>query len=162
MLILLTVLAYNIVVPPYVVPVNGEITSRYFLRTRPESSFALALEAHRGLDFAAPPGTPVRASKSGIVAEVGWSDTLGRFVHINHWLGFSTRYAHLSGTSVRSGQLVIKWQRIGAVGQTGRTTGPHLHFEVAFLGRRLPPGLFLLIDSGRRGLLRAVAPGLFQ
>ena len=160
--ILLGILAFNLVIPPYVVPTDGEITSRFFLRTRPESSFALAIEAHKGIDFAAPIGTPVRASKSGIVSEVGWSDTLGRFVEIDHWLGFSTRYAHLSATSVREGQLVLKWQRIGAVGQTGRATGPHLHFEVAFLGRQLPPSIFLLIDSGRRSLLRAVAPTLLQ
>ena len=162
MLILLAVLAFNLAIPPYIVPANGEITSRYFLRTRPESRFPLAVEAHRGLDFAAPVGTPVRAAKSGVVAEVGWSDTLGNFVEIDHWLGFSTRYAHLNAASVREGQLVVKWQRIGAIGQTGRATGPHLHFEVAFLGRRLPPGIFLLIDSGRRSLLRAIAPALFQ
>ena len=155
----LLVLAFNLVIPPYVRPVSGLVTSRYFLRTRPESGNPLALEVHKGIDFGAPLGSPVRAAKSGIVDAVGHSPTLGTYVIIRHWLGFSTLYAHLDTANTRAGRPVVKWARIGTVGQTGRATGPHLHFEVRWRGRRLPPGPFLAIDSARRALWRLVRPG---
>ena len=156
--ILLAVIALNLIIPPYIIPTEGEVTSRYFVRVRPEARLP-ALEIHHGIDFGAPRGTTVRASKTGVVADAGFSDSLGNFVLIDHWLGFTTLYAHLDAVRVRDGQFVFKWQPIGTVGQTGRATGPHLHFEVAFMGRRLPPGIFLLIDAGRRSLFRALAPG---
>ena len=155
----LAVLVFNLVIPPYVRPAEGPVTSRFFLRTRPESRNPLALEVHKGIDFGAPRGSPVRAAKSGIVDAVGDSPTLGTYVIIRHWLGFSTLYAHLETARARAGRPVLKWTRIGAVGQTGRATGPHLHFEVRWLGRRLPPGPFLAIDSARRALWRLVRPG---
>ena len=74
-------------------------------------------------------------------------------------LGFSTLYAHLDAARTRAGRPVVKWARIGSAGQSGRATGPHLHFEVRWLGRRLPPGPFLAIDSARRTLWRLVRPG---
>ena len=145
--IALLLLAFNLVIPPYVRPAQGAVTSRYFLRTRPESANPLALEVHKGIDFAAPRGSPVRAAKSGIVDVVGSSPTLGTYIIIRHWLGFSTLYAHLDSTRTRAGRPVVKWARIGSAGQSGRATGPHLHFEVRWLGRRLPgPGPFLAID----------------
>ena len=155
----LLVLVFNLVIPPYVRPAQGAVTSRYFLRTRPETRNPLALEVHKGIDFGAPRGSPVRAAKSGIVDAVGDSPTLGTYVIIRHWLGFSTLYAHLGAARTRAGRPVLKWARIGTVGQSGRATGPHLHFEVRWLGRRLPPGPFLAIDSARRELWRLVQPG---
>ena len=77
-------------------PAQGEVTSRYFLRTPPETANPLALAVHKGIDFAAPRGRPVRAAKSGIVDVVGSRPTLGTYVIIRHWLGFSTLYAHLT------------------------------------------------------------------
>ena len=157
--IALLALVFNLVIPPYVRPVSGPVTSRYFLRARPESGNPLALEVHKGIDFGAPRGSPVRAAKSGIVDAVGRSPTLGTYVIIRHWLGFSTLYAHLDAANARAGRPVVKWARIGAVGQSGRATGPHLHFEVRWGGRRLPPGPFLAIDSARRALWRLARPG---
>ena len=84
----------------------------------------LALEVHKGIDFAAPRGSPVRAAKSGIV------DTLGTYIIIRHWLGVSTLYAHLESARTRPARPVVKWARIGSAGQSGRATGPHLHFEM--------------------------------
>ena len=157
--IALLLLAFNLVIPPYVRPVPGAVTSRYFLRTRPESANPLALEVHKGIDFRAPIGSPVRAAKSGIVDAVGTSPTLGTYVIIRHWLGFSTLYAHLESARTRPGRPVVKWARIGSAGQSGRATGPHVHFELRWLGRRLPPGPFLAIDSARRAIWRLVGPG---
>ena len=156
--IAMLLLAFNLVIPPYVRPVPGAVTSRYFLRTRPETANPLALEVHKGIDFRAPLGSPVRAAKSGIVDEVGSSPTLGSYVIIRHWLGFSTLYAHLDAARTRAGMPVVKWVRIGSAGQSGRANGPHLHFEVRWLGRRLPPGPFLAIDSARRALWRLIRP----
>ena len=157
--IALLLLAFNLVIPPYIRPAQGAVTSRFFLRTRPETANPLALEVHKGIDFAAPRGSPVRAAKSGIVDTVGSSPTLGTYVIIRHWLGFSTLYAHLDSARTRAGRPVVKWARIGSAGQSGRATGPHLHFEVRWLGRRLPPGPFLAIDSARRALWRLFRPG---
>ena len=147
------IVAFNLLIPPYVRPVQGRVTSRYFVRTRPEVVMPLALEVHHGIDFGAPRGSPVRAAKSGIVAVVGSNATLGTYLIINHWLGFSTLYAHLDSARVRAGVPVLKWARIGTVGQSGRATGPHLHFEVRWRDRRLPPGPFLAMDSARRALI---------
>ena len=154
------VVAFNLVTPPYVRPAQGAVTSRYFVRTRPEASFPLALEIHKGIDFGAPRGSAVRAAKSGFVADAGVNPTLGRYIVIRHWLGFSTLYAHLDATHVRAGRLVLKWARIGTVGQSGRATGPHLHFEVHWHGRPLPPGPLLAIDSARSALWRLMRSAL--
>ena len=156
--IALLLLAFNLVIPPYVRPVPGSVTSRFFLRVRPETANPLALEVHKGIDFRAPIGSPVRAAKSGIVDTVGTSPTLGTYIIIRHWLGFSTLYAHLESARTSPGRPVVKWARIGSAGQSGRATGPHLHFEVRWLGRRLPPGPFLAIDSVRRAIWRLIGP----
>ena len=101
----------------------------------------------------------MRAGKSGIVDVVGSSPTLETYVIIRHWLGFSTLYAHLDSARTRAGRPVLKWTRIGSAGQSGRETGLHLHFEVRWLGRRLPPGPFLAIDSARSALWSLIRPG---
>lgn len=88
---------------------------------------------HTGLDFAAPSGTPVFAALAGKVVEAGWAGAYGNNIVIEHANGLKTRYAHLSSTSVGKGDKVTRGQRIGAVGNTGNSTGPHLHFE-AFKG----------------------------
>lgn len=88
---------------------------------------------HTGLDFAAPSGTPVFAALAGKVIEVGWAGAYGNNIVIEHANGLKTRYAHLSATSVSTGDKVTRGQHIGAVGNTGNSTGAHLHFE-AFKG----------------------------
>ncbi|MCS6987831.1 MAG: M23 family metallopeptidase [Sphingomonadaceae bacterium] len=94
---------------------------------------------HQGVDFAAPTGTPVVASAAGRVTLAGWSGGYGQVVEVDHGRGLKTRYAHLSRIDVRPGQAVGQGQRIGAVGSTGLSTGPHLHYEVWRDGRAVNP-----------------------
>ena len=100
---------------------------------------------HTGMDIAAPIGTNVRASKPGYVTQArngGWNYGYGRTIVIDHGDGVITRYAHLSRVNVYAGQYVEKGQIIGAVGVTGNTTGPHLHFEIRIGGQIMAPEKF--------------------
>jgi murein DD-endopeptidase MepM/ murein hydrolase activator NlpD len=96
---------------------------------------------HRGLDIAAPAGTPVRAAAAGQVVEAGWSGGFGRLVRIRHGARLETAYAHLSRFAPRLavGREVDAGELIGHVGSSGRATGPHLHFELRRDGRALDP-----------------------
>lgn len=96
---------------------------------------------HRGVDFAAPPGTPVRAAATGRVTYAGWKGSYGRFVKIRHAGPYSTAYAHLRRieNGIRAGTLVKQGQTIGTVGTSGTATGPHLHFEMYKNGRFVDP-----------------------
>lgn len=103
-----------------------------------------AWAGHVALDIANATGTPVRASDSGVVVFAGWSNTgYGYNVVIDHGNGFRTRYAHLSYYHVEAGQRVDQHQLIGKIGSTGRSTGPHLHFEVIYNGIRQSPYNYL-------------------
>lgn len=96
---------------------------------------------HRGVDFAAPPGTPVRAAATGRVTYAGWKGSYGRFVKIRHAGSYSTAYAHLRHieNGLRVGSLVAQGETIGSVGSSGTATGPHLHFEMYKNGRFVDP-----------------------
>ncbi len=94
---------------------------------------------HYGLDYAAPIGTPIHAADGGTVAKVGWSGAYGNIVKIDHGGGFVTLYAHCSRMYVSPGDKVFKGQIIGAVGNTGRSTGPHCHFEIFKNGSNVNP-----------------------
>lgn len=98
---------------------------------------------HEGLDFAAPRGTPILAASGGVVTEARYVPGYGKMVEINHGNGLVTRYAHASSISVKLGELVTKGQQIARVGSTGRSTGPHLHYEVRVAGHPLDPTLFM-------------------
>ncbi|AUT46074.1 M23 family metallopeptidase [Achromobacter sp. AONIH1] len=98
---------------------------------------------HEGLDFSAPPGTPILAASGGVVLESKFHPGYGNMVEIDHGDGLITRYAHASSLLVKQGQLVDRGQQIARVGSTGRSTGPHLHFEVRLAGQPLDPRLFL-------------------
>ena len=139
--------------PPFLVPVDGVVTSRFFLRTEPESIFLFDVEHHRGIDFGTTSGRAIRAARSGRVVSVTRNSTYGMVVDVRHPLGMITRYAHMSVQSVREGQWVWRRRKIGEVGMTGRATGAHLHFEVRLGNRSLPPGLFLMFDQLRRTVL---------
>ena len=115
-------------------PVDGVMTSPYGLRLRGWSP-----DMHEGVDVAAPQGTPVNAMKSGRVEHAGTWGGYGLSVLIAHGSNVRTLYAHLSRIDVREGERVDGGQRIGAVGQTGSATGPHLHFEVWRWGRAEDP-----------------------
>lgn len=97
------------------------------------------VRAHLGIDFAAPTGTPVSASADGVVSTAGWSGGYGKCVRIRHANGFETLYGHLSRIDVRAGQRVSQGTRIGAVGQTGLATGPHLDYRMVQNGAFVNP-----------------------
>jgi murein DD-endopeptidase MepM/ murein hydrolase activator NlpD len=143
-----------IAIPPFRYPLDGVVTSGFFFRQRPESRLFFDIEMHRGLDLAAPTGTPVRAARSGRVVERGVGPGFGNYVVLRHPLGMTTVYAHLSQVSVRQGAIVWRARKIGEVGATGRATGPHLHFELRAGTRSYPPGLFLLFHDLRKAILR--------
>lgn len=99
---------------------------------------------HEGLDFAAPRGAPIVAASGGVVTEARYVPGYGKMVEIDHGNGLATRYAHASSISVKLGEVVTKGQQIARVGSTGRSTGPHLHYEVRIAGHPLDPTLFMV------------------
>jgi murein DD-endopeptidase MepM/ murein hydrolase activator NlpD len=106
---------------------KGRITSLYGWRSDP---FTGSREFHAGLDIGAADGTPVHAAREGTVEDVAASDVMGRYVVVTHPGGYQTIYGHLSAINVTIGERVSTGAILGAVGHTGRATGPHLHFEV--------------------------------
>ncbi len=109
-------------------PISGVITSRFGSRESIRSS------PHRGLDIAAPTGTPIKAAASGTVVSAGYSGSYGNMILISHGNGVQTLYGHCSVLNVTKGQAVSQGQIIGKVGTTGNVTGPHLHLEVRING----------------------------
>jgi murein DD-endopeptidase MepM/ murein hydrolase activator NlpD len=101
---------------------------------------------HEGVDFAAETGTPINAAASGKVIYAETHAAYGKTVDIDHGNGLVTRYAHASELLVKEGDLVVRGQRIAKVGSTGRSTGPHLHFEVRLNGAPQNPGRFLAVN----------------
>ncbi|HXF91014.1 MAG TPA: M23 family metallopeptidase, partial [Candidatus Nitrosotenuis sp.] len=94
---------------------------------------------HKGVDFGAPVGARVMAAGEGVVVKAGWNGAYGNYVLIRHNSDYSTAYAHLSKISVKAGMRVKQHQEIGKVGMTGRSTGPHLHYEVIYRGHHVNP-----------------------
>ncbi len=113
-------------------PVYGKITSHMGWRKNP---FGGGYEFHAGIDIYAPHGTPVVATADGVVKLAGYYGDYGKAVVISHQSGYSTLYAHLSEIKVKVGERVKAGQVIGSVGSTGRSTGPHLHYEVLYDGK---------------------------
>ncbi|MAK05963.1 MAG: hypothetical protein CMM64_02400 [Rhodospirillaceae bacterium] len=111
-------------------PINGaRLSSRYGKRKHPILGYT---KMHRGLDFAAPSGTPIFAAGDGIIEKAGWNGSYGKYIRIRHTGTYKTAYAHLSGfhKRIKIGKRVLQGKIIGYVGTTGRSTGPHLHYEV--------------------------------
>ncbi len=135
-------------------PINGaRLSSPYGMRKHPIDGFN---KMHRGTDFAAPMGTPIMASGSGIIKKAGWCGGGGNCIVIKHNSTYQTIYAHMSkfAKGMRSGVRVKQGQTIGYVGSTGKSTGPHLHYEVLINGKRvnsqtlkLPSGKILKNDE---------------
>ena len=118
-------------------PINGaRLSSPYGMRKHPIDGFN---KMHRGTDFAAPEGTPIMASGDGVVVKASWCGGGGNCVKIKHNSSYSTIYAHMSkfAGSAKVGNRVRQGQIIGYVGSTGKSTGPHLHYEVIFNGKRI-------------------------
>ena len=111
----------------FIWPIAGYITSPYGFRKSP---FTSSQQFHSGLDIGSPAGSPIRAAMSGRVSAVGWDDVLGNYVVVSHHAGYRTLYGHMSVIRVKSGAYVGTGERIGDVGSTGLSTGPHLHFTV--------------------------------
>jgi murein DD-endopeptidase MepM/ murein hydrolase activator NlpD len=98
---------------------------------------------HEGLDFTARSGTPIRAAADGIVTTSSNTSAYGNLIKLNHGAGLETRYAHASKLLVKVGERVVKGQKIALVGSTGRSTGPHLHYEIRLNGHALDPRKYL-------------------
>jgi murein DD-endopeptidase MepM/ murein hydrolase activator NlpD len=113
----------------FIWPASGRITSNYGWRRWPFGESNVR-QFHSGMDIGASWGSPVRAAMSGRVSAVGWDNVLGNFIVVSHHSGYRTMYGHLSAIRVKSGAYVGTGERIGDIGSTGVSTGPHLHFTV--------------------------------
>lgn len=126
---------------PSMWPVEGETTDRFGVRGNPFGGGAS--EYHSGQDISAPKGTPVVAPADGTVTHAGWQSGYGNLVTIDHGNGLTTRYGHLSKVEVAVGQEVKRGALLGLVGSTGRSTGPHLHYEVRVNEEAVNPRSYL-------------------
>ena len=120
-------------------PINGaKLTSRYGKRKHPVLGYT---KLHRGIDFAAPAGTPIFAAGDGIVEKAGWNGSYGRYIRIRHTGTYKTAYAHLSGIHkrIKIGSRISQGKIIGYVGSSGRSTGAHLHYEVLRNDKQVNP-----------------------
>jgi murein DD-endopeptidase MepM/ murein hydrolase activator NlpD len=122
---------------PSLIPLeNVKLSSDYGMRTHPVLG---GKRAHKGVDLAAPTGTPIHASADGVVSRADWFSSYGLYVSLEHGGNIETRYGHMSRLNVAAGQTVHKGDIIGYVGTTGRSTGPHLHYEVRIAGEAVSP-----------------------
>lgn len=126
---------------PTILPADGWITSYFGQRISP---YLGKLKMHEGLDVGAPYGTPVKAPADGIITFSGEKAGFGKFVQVDHGYGIETIYAHNQSLNVRSGQKVKRGTLLAAVGNTGHSTGPHLHYEVRVNGIAVDPLYFIL------------------
>lgn len=125
---------------PAIWPVRGWVTSPFGNRTSP---FSGIVKLHEGVDIAAQTGTPVMASADGIVLKAGFSTGYGNVVEISHGYGIKTMYAHNSRLNVKAGQRVRRGDVVAYVGDSGHSTGPHLHYEVRLNGLPVNPGKYM-------------------
>lgn len=132
---------------PAISPTRGLFTSGFGSREDPLTG---RNALHQGLDISASPGKPVVATADGIVVKAGRLGRLGNAVYISHGFGLTTRYGHMSKIDVRAGDRVSRGDVIGSVGNSGRSTGYHLHYEVREDGRPVNP-LAYILDRGPRG-----------
>ena len=136
-------------------PVDGPIGSGFGFRSDP---FSGRPALHSGLDFPADMGTPINAAAGGVVLVSEMHPQYGNIVQVDHGRGLVTRYAHASKVLVHAGDIVKRGQRIALVGTSGRSTGPHLHFEVLLDGVPQNPAKFLALAEGESSLPVARAP----
>lgn len=128
---------------PNIRPAKGWFTSRFGYRISP---FTGRAALHAGLDIAAAPGSPVFAPADGVVTFAGYDEGYGKMITIDHGYGVTTRFGHNAQLYVQVGQRVSRWDVIASVGNTGRSTGPHCHYEVRVNGVPRDPALYILDD----------------
>ena len=132
---------------PSIQPINNRdltrIASGFGMRMHPIYKI---LKMHKGMDFTAPIGTEIYATGDGVIEKVGWTGGYGKTILINHGYGYKTRYAHCSKFKCKKGQKVKRGDHIGYVGNTGQSTGPHLHYEVFKNKRQINPVNFFFND----------------
>jgi len=135
---------------PSRVPLKGvRLTSGFGMRIHPVTG---QLRGHKGIDLAAPTGTPIYAAADGLISRASWFSSYGLYVSIEHGGQLQTRYAHMSRLNVAQGQRVKKGEVIGFVGSTGRSTGPHLHYEVRVDGKAVNPVPYMQGSTDEAGL----------
>ena len=133
-------LADTLAVIPFGKPVSGGISSRYGYRKNP---FSEAREFHGGIDFRGKVGTEVVTTADGVVDKAKYVKGYGKHVVIKHKKGYKTLYGHLSKIEVKKGQRVVAGEKIGEIGSTGRSSGPHLHYEIIKHRRRINPSKYM-------------------
>jgi murein DD-endopeptidase MepM/ murein hydrolase activator NlpD len=126
---------------PSIWPTEGWVSSRFGYRTSP---FTGKREFHKGLDISAPKGTPIYAPAKGKINFVGRHSGYGLTIGVSHGSGINTKYAHLHSVAVKKGQTVTRGELIAYVGNSGRSTGPHLHYEVRLNGVPVNPSRYIL------------------
>jgi murein DD-endopeptidase MepM/ murein hydrolase activator NlpD len=148
------IILISLILPPFYWPLSGTVTSDFLFRIKPDSK-RFGLEIHHGIDIAADINTGIYSTALGVVRSIGSSEELGNYIVIKHLFGFNSIYAHLNTNYVSVGKIVLPGvMKIGSIGMTGRTTGPHLHFGIYFFRLALPPKLLLLFHSIRRNVIR--------
>lgn len=137
---------------PSRMPLEGaQLTSNYGMRTHPVLG---GRRNHTGIDLAAPTGTPIYATADGVIGRADWYSSYGLYISINHGASMETRYAHLSRLAVAAGDNVKKGDLIGYVGSTGRSTGPHLHYEVRVDGLAVNPIPYMVESEAQLAYVR--------
>ena len=126
---------------PSIWPTKGWVSSRFGYRISP---FTNEKEFHSGLDISSRMGTPIISPSDGVVASIGKSYGYGNTIIINHGYGLKTKYAHLDKSLVKKGEAVKRGQQIALMGNSGRSTGPHLHYEVQLKGVPVNPLRYIL------------------
>ena len=130
---------------PSRIPVEGfHMSSDFGMRVHPVLG---GRRMHKGVDLPAPVGTPIHATADGIVSRADWFSSYGLYVSLEHGGNIETRYGHMSRLNVAAGQEVHKGDIIGYVGTTGRSTGPHLHYEVRIAGEAVNPVPYMQVAS---------------
>ena len=135
---------------------DARLTSDYGMRTHPVLKRRLG---HKGVDLAAPTGTPIYATADGYVSKAQRWSSYGNFVSIEHGARIQTRYAHMSSIAVAPGTRVKKGELIGYVGSTGRSTGPHLHYEVRIDGEAVNPVPYMIESEAQQAFALAIGEG---
>ncbi|QEA17520.1 M23 family metallopeptidase [Novosphingobium ginsenosidimutans] len=130
---------------PSRMPLEGAaLTSGFGMRTHPVLG---GRRGHKGIDLSSPIGTPIYATADAVVTRADWFSSYGLFISLDHGAQLETRYGHLSRLNVAEGQVVKKGDLIGYVGSTGRSTGPHLHYEVRIAGTAVNPVPYMQGDA---------------